>query len=138
MSAQTRSMLCLVLVVVQVMMVTSWPVAQDLSWEEPADVTVELAPVYESSSMERIPQSPGPGYEDLTLLLPTTKRAISVLSRWRPFSGGLSRLAGRYNTRTVPRIYAASPDLDFVSAETRRDNHRYNQRPSGQPLRFGR
>ncbi|KAK3907600.1 Ephrin-A1, partial [Frankliniella fusca] len=61
-----------------------------------------------------------------------SKRALSVLSRFTPFTSlGTSRRMGRFPVRSR----GPSAPRDYISAETRGD---FSDRPSGQPLRWGR
>ncbi|KAJ1520617.1 hypothetical protein ONE63_003726 [Megalurothrips usitatus] len=57
------------------------------------------------------------------------KRALSVLSRFTPFTS-LGRRISRYPARS-----RGAGTRDYISAETRGD---FSDRPSGQPLRWGR
>ncbi|KAJ9573670.1 hypothetical protein L9F63_008940 [Diploptera punctata] len=98
----------------------------DLTWRELAPEMLRQSsqwfPLYNN------PESPGPGKIGNSR---PSKRALSVLSRWKPFSIGFSNLVGRYPPRAP--LLTMMPELDFVSAETRG-----SLRPIGQPLRWGR
>ncbi|KAK7869746.1 hypothetical protein R5R35_004753 [Gryllus longicercus] len=129
-----------------VVLVTSRPSPQEeLSPWRPPPTSMALRP---HRSMQWLPPAPPPARPDPEglapaddeLLSPGAKRALSVLSRWKPFSGGLRQLVSRFSARAPPLpppagvgVGPASPELDFVSAETRGI-----MRPLGQPLRWGR
>ncbi|RZF40062.1 hypothetical protein LSTR_LSTR002465 [Laodelphax striatellus] len=66
--------------------------------------------------------------------LEASKRALSALSRWKPFSSAWGSRGLRPLGRAPLVAALLPPDADLVSAETR--NHL--QRPMGQPLRWGK
>ncbi|XP_039289024.1 uncharacterized protein LOC111058214 isoform X2 [Nilaparvata lugens] len=73
--------------------------------------------------------------DNSNIRLAANKRALSALSRWKPFSSawGSSRLRPLGRAPLVAALLP--PDADLVSAETR---NIMGQRPMGQPLRWGK
>ncbi|XP_021936302.1 uncharacterized protein LOC110837927 isoform X2 [Zootermopsis nevadensis] len=109
-----------------VVLVTSWPSASTLA-ENLNDATWrELTEMFPQKSLQWMssynPESAGPG---------SSKRALTVLSRWKPFSLGFSNLLGRYPPR-APQVNKMA-ETNFVSPNTGG-----TLRPIGQPLRWGR
>ncbi|XP_063245067.1 uncharacterized protein LOC134546285 [Bacillus rossius redtenbacheri] len=99
-----------------------------------AAVLVTSRPSYQTSleaawGGDGAPDLPPPGWLDENPaeadMEEPSKRALSMLARWRPFTAFVSR----YVRPRSPAPY----DTDFVSAETRGAI-----RPYGQPLRWGR
>ncbi|XP_069685784.1 uncharacterized protein [Periplaneta americana] len=116
---------CVVLVTSRPSSSTADQILDDVTWRElPAMLRPQSSQWF---SLYNNPESPGPGHSGSR----PSKRALSVLSRWKPFSMGFSSLVGRYPPRAP--LVSMIPELDFVSAETRG-----TLRPVGQPLRWGR
>ncbi|PSN34233.1 hypothetical protein C0J52_16754 [Blattella germanica] len=128
------AMLWPLLILSYVVLVTSRPppstsddILDDVTWRDlPPEMLRQQS--RQLISLYNNPESPGPGKIDISR---PEKRALSVLSRWKPFSMGFSNLVGRYPPRAP--LLSMVPELDFVSAETRG-----TLRPIGQPLRWGR
>nr|UES72914.1 HanSolin [Carausius morosus] len=96
-----------------------------------------LEPVKDEVWLTRVPELLQNGWIDVytsdkytdTDMPDPSKRALSMLSRWRPFSGFMSR----YMQPRAPPANVLPDNSDLVSAETRGA-----LRPLGQPLRWGR
>ncbi|XP_075227070.1 uncharacterized protein LOC142327701 [Lycorma delicatula] len=107
----------------------------DPSWREEARALLEA-----SSWLQ--PSGPGHGSsEDYKTFRPdnddydlqANKRALSALSRWKPFTSAWGMRGVRPHSRAPLVSALLPPEADLVSAETRA-----LLRPVGQPLRWGR
>lgn len=89
-------------------------------------------PQYQSGELYDILSQIEEGSDTTEPKLPS-KRALSVLSRWRPFGNLGLRMNSVHRVPQRAPMMSMLPELDFVSAETRG-----TLRPLGQPLRWGR